>query len=136
MAGCFPLSVVQQLMGAGGVFYIPDTMPIPSQSQLRGLLDDALHSGESPEHLNEWLDIVSAGNTAKNKMDPFARTFELQHYWWILHQRHASSISRKIGNCQSVLASIFEVSPNQIKHDLTEIRGRLGDHWLERMCRV
>ena len=134
MAGCFPLSVVQQLMGAGGVFYVPDTMPIPSQCRLRGLLDDALHSGESPEHLNEWLDIVSAGNTAKNKMDPFARTFELQHYWRILHQRHASSISRKIGNCQSVLASIFEVSPTQIKHDLTQIRGRLGDGWLEREC--
>lgn len=136
MAGSFPLSVVQQLMGAGGIFYVPDTMPIPSQSQLRGLLDDALHGGESPEHLKEWLDIGRAGNTAKNKMDPFARMFELQHYWRILHQRHPSSISRKIGNCQGVLASFFEVSQNQIKHDLTEIRNRLGDHWLERTCPV
>lgn len=132
MAGSFPLSVVQQFMGAGGVFYIPDTMPIPSQSQMRGLLDDALHRGESPDHLREWLDIGRAENMAKNRMTPFVRMFELQHYWRILHQRHASAMSGNIGRCQNALATILKVRPEQIKQDLTEIKNRLGDHWIER----
>ena len=136
MAGNFPLSVVQQLMGVGGIFFVPDTMPIPSQSQLRGLLEHALHHGDSPEHLSEWFDIGRASNTAKNRMDPFIRMFALQHYWRILSQRHASSMSGKIGCCQRVLATILEVRPNQIKQDLIAIRNRLGDDWLERVCPV
>ena len=58
MAGAFPFSVVSQLMQSGGVFYLPDTMPVPSRDQLRGLLEHALHRGQHPDHLEEWLEIV------------------------------------------------------------------------------
>jgi hypothetical protein len=132
MAGVFPISVVQQMMEAGGLFYLPDTMPIPSRDQLRGTLEDALHRGERPDHLQEWLEIVRAGNTARNRMDPFARWFELQHYWRILHQRHLSAINRKLGKLEDVFGNVFKVGAQQIHKDLIEIRSILGKDWLDR----
>lgn len=132
MAGVFPPHVVQRMMGSGGVFYLPDTMPVPSRDQLRVMLDGALHRGEKQEHLAEWFDIVRSDNSARNQMDPFARLFELQHYWRILHQRHANAIYRRIGKLKSAFAAIFSVRTEQISQDLTAIRKRLGGDWLER----
>ena len=132
MAGVFPAAVVQQLMDSGGVFYIPDTMPIPSRDQLRGMLDDALHSGGKPDHLAEWMEIVRAGNMARNQMDPFVRHFELQHYWRILHQRHASAVHRNVGKLEAAFAKILAVGTQQIHSDLIAVRKRLGSDWLDR----
>lgn len=132
MAGVFPLSVVSQLMQAGGVFYLPDTMPVPSRDQLRGLLDHALHRGQHPEHLEEWLEIVRADNMARNRMDPFVRLFEIQHYWRILHQRHASAIYRKTGKLEAAFGGLFGVTEKRIHNDLIRIRKRLGGDWLDR----
>ena len=133
-AGTFPISVVQQLAECGGVFFLPDTMPIPSRDQLRGMLDDALHRRENVEHVAKWLDIVRSDNVAKNKMTPFMRYFELQHYWRFLNRRHASAIYRKTGKLEEAFGRVFEVSPRKIHLDMIEIRKRLGSDWLDRPC--
>jgi hypothetical protein len=132
MAGTFPISMIGQLMNAGGVFFLPDTMPIPSRDQLRGQLDNALHRDKGLDHLAEWLDIVRADNMARNRMDPFIRYLELQHYWRILHQRHASAIHRNTGSLEAVFGEILNVSTKQIHTDLIAIRRKLGSKWLHR----
>jgi hypothetical protein len=132
MAGSFPWTVVQHLMRAGGVFFLPDTMPIPSRDQLRGLLDHALHRGEQPDHLNEWLHIIRSSSGARNQLDRFARLFEIQHYWRLLRQRHASALEGNISRVETALARFFGISPASIHADLIEIRDRLGEAWLDR----
>ena len=132
MAGVFPYTAMKQMMDAGGVFFLPDTMPIPSRDQLRGMLDHALHKGEKPEHLKGWLDIVGADNMAKNRMDPYIRMFELQHFWRILHNRHASAIHRRTGKLEEAFGKVFNVGTQQIKSDLANIRKQLGIEWLDR----
>ena len=97
-------------MRAGGVFYLPDTMPIPSRDQLRGMLDDALHRKEQPAHLNEWLQMVRAGNSARNQLDPFARAFEVQHYCRVIHQRHPAALINNTGRFEEALARFLNVS--------------------------
>ncbi|MCA9179347.1 MAG: hypothetical protein KDB14_33045 [Planctomycetales bacterium] len=131
-AGGLLANDIQHLMNTGGVFYLPDVMPMPSRDQLRSRLDDALHRGDRPQHLQEWLEIVRAGNTARNQMDPFARMFELQHYWRLLRERHADAIHRKIGDLANAFSSVFGVSSQRIKSDLAAIRRRLGPGWLSR----
>jgi hypothetical protein len=132
MAGAFPWTVVQQLMRTGGVFFLPDTMPIPSRDELRGMLDHALHRGEQPEHLTDWFHIIRASSGARNQLDRFARLFEIQHYWRILHQRHAAALAGNIGRIEAAVSQYFGISEATIHADLIEIRRRLGDHWLER----
>lgn len=134
LAGTLPIPVIQQLADSGGVFFLPDTMPIPSRSQLRGMLDDALHRRENVEHLSEWLDIVRSDNMAKNQMAPFMRYFELQHYWRLLNRRHAAAIYRRTGKVEEAFGQVFEVTCRQIHLDMIEIRNRLGGDWLDRSC--
>jgi len=132
MAGAFPMSIASKLMGAGGVFYLPDTMPIPSRDQLRGMIDNALHKGDKPEHLAEWLEMVDAANLAKNRLDPYMRYFELQHYWRVLHERHRSTIHRKFGSVEEVLAGVLGCGSQQVKRSMNAIRKKLGKDWLDR----
>jgi hypothetical protein len=132
MAGMFPWTVVQPLMRAGGVFFLPDTMPIPSRDQLRGMLDDALHRGEQPDHLREWLKIIRASSGARNQLDRFGRLFEIQHYLRLLRQRHAEAIARKMQHVKRALCGFFEKSSTAVQSDLIEIRRRLGKAWLDR----
>lgn len=132
MAGMFPWTVVEQLMRAGGVFFLPDTMPIPSRDQLRGLLDHALHGGEQPAHLAEWLDLIRSGNSAKNQLDRLGRLFEVQYYCRNLRQRHPNAFEGNIGRIEMALSQFFEISESSVHADLIEIRRRLKDTWLER----
>lgn len=119
-------------MRAGGVFYLPDTAPVPSRDQLRGMLEHVLHPSERPDHLSEWLEIVRAGNSARNQLDPFARRFEIQHYWRLLRQRHESALEGNIGRIERALSEFFEISEPAVHADFVDIRRRLRDDWLER----
>jgi hypothetical protein len=132
MAGLFPWTVVEQLMRAGGVFFLPDTMPIPSRDQLRGLLDHALHRGEQPAHLAEWLALVRSDNSARNQLDRLGRLFEVQHYFRILRQRHRNAFEGNVGRIEVALSQFFNNSESTVHADLIEIRRRLGNTWLER----
>jgi hypothetical protein len=132
MAGGLPTTVLSQLAEASGIFFLPDTMPIPSREQLRSMVDDALHRGSSHEHLGEWMEIIRRDNSARNQMDPFVRYFELQHYWRILHQRHPNAIYRKAGKLREAFGNVFGITNERIKEDLKVFRRRLGKDWLQR----
>ncbi|PHR90592.1 MAG: hypothetical protein COA78_34950 [Blastopirellula sp.] len=132
MAGQIPETILENLFQSGGLFYLPDTIPLPSRDQLRSLLDDALHREDTSEHLAEWQNIIRSDNFAKNQMNPFIRKLELQHYWKLLHQRHSSAINRRIGKLHEIFAERLETTPKQIKNDLTSIKKQLGADWEKR----
>lgn len=132
LAGSFPWTVTEQLMRAGGVFYLPDTMPVPSRDQLRGMLECALHRGERPEHLEEWLTLVRGSNPARNPLDRFARLFQVQHFWRILHERHRASLQNRLVHAEGAMAEFSGVSAETMRTDFREIRRRLGRSWLDR----
>jgi hypothetical protein len=132
MAGLFPWTVVEQLMRAGGVFFLPDTMPIFSRDELRGLLDHALHKRQTAEHLSGWFHIIRASSGARNQLDRFGRLFEIQHYWRILRQRHAGALAGNIGRMELAFSQFFKTSNPSIHADLIAIRRRLGAEWAKR----
>ncbi|MBA4020179.1 MAG: hypothetical protein C0483_23710 [Pirellula sp.] len=131
LAGQMPPVVLQRHLQTGGLFVVPDTFPVPSRDEFRGLLDDALHSSP-PDHLADWMRIIAAHNTAKQAISRFARLFELQHYWRTLQGRHAPVLRRRTTVLKEALASFLRVDENAIHRDLMEIRKRLGADWVER----
>lgn len=132
MAGCVPLSAVSQLNNSGGAFCLPDTFPVPSRDTLRNLLDDALHGTAPPDHLTEWMKLISRENSAKRSLLKFARVFEVQHYWRILHHRHPIAIRRKLRLLKEAISSFLEVTWDTVHRDLFWIRRRLGSDWISR----
>lgn len=131
MAGQMPEVVLQRHLQTGGLIVVPDTFPVPSRDEFRRMLDDALHRSP-PEHLADWMMIIASDNTAKQAISRFARLFELQHYWRVLHHRHPSAFRRKTTVLKQIFASYFETGEQSIHQDLIEIRRRLGDDWIER----
>lgn len=131
LSGDFPMTVLQQLRGVGGIFFVPDTFPIPSRDQLRQVLDDSLHAGGSPEHLREWMGFIRRDNSARNRISRFARLLEVQHYWKILHQRHATVLSRKgaVNRVHQAFAAFFDIGTKMLAGDLRLLRQRLGPKW-------
>jgi hypothetical protein len=134
MSGQFPVSVVQQLLDAGGLFNIPDTFPIPSRDELRGILQDALRPGDDASHLAEWHKVVHGQNMAKNQIVRFARIRQVYTFWRCLHQRHGASLRRKTQPLQRAFAKFLKVSEASLKSDLSLIARRLGKNWLERQA--
>jgi hypothetical protein len=65
-------------------------------------------------------------------LDPFARRFEIQHYWRLLRQRHTSALEGNTSRIETALSEFFGISEQSIHADLIEIRRRLGTEWLER----
>jgi hypothetical protein len=129
MAGVFPASILPQVMRAAGVFCIPDTYPIPSRDELRGMLEDSLHGSGRPEHLVEWMTIIAGHNAAKKPIPRYARLFEVQHYWRVLHQRHPEALRRKGEVVKRAIASFLGTSEGAIHSDLLVIRNKLGADW-------
>lgn len=80
MSGQFPLSIVKQLMRAGGVFNWPDTFPLYARDELRDLLASALMTSDSTEHLQGWRRITDSTNKSKNQINTFERHFRFQHF--------------------------------------------------------
>lgn len=129
MGGCFPISVLQQLMDAGGLFNIPDVFPIPSRDELREMLLDALQSADNADHLAEWHQIIHGRNVAKNQIDRYGRIRRLAHYWRLLHLRHQKALTRKSVRLHNAFAMYFGVATETIKADLLLINRRLGKGW-------
>ena len=132
MGGQFPVTILPQVMRAGGVFVLPDTFPIPSRDSLRGMLEDSLHGTKAPDHLADWMAIIASDNTAKKSLLKFARLLEVQHYYRILHHRHASVLQRQMTILKEILAAFLGTKQRTIHEDLLLIRNRLGGNWLER----
>jgi hypothetical protein len=130
--GQFPVSVLPQVMRAGGAFVLPDTVPIPSRDTLRNMLEDSLHRSATPDHLEEWMRIIAGGNTAKKPFVKFSRLFEVQHYYRILRQRHAPALNRKLHLVKQVLAEFLGTAKRTIVEDLKFLKRRLGPQWFRR----
>lgn len=130
-AGSVPDTMLRRFSDVRALFVVPDTFPIPSRDEFRGMLDDTLHSSP-PEHLAEWMRIVGAGNSGKRKITRFGRIFQLQHYWRVIQRRHAHSLRRRNKLLGKVLATFLDVEEKVVNRDLAEIRRRLGRNWLDR----
>ena len=125
MSGQFPLSIVGQLMRAGGVFNWPDTFPLYARDELRDLLASALQTSEHPEHLEEWRSIIDPKNKAKNQIATFERHFRLQHFWLLLRERHPT----RLNQVDCAFAEYLGVDVSTIQLDRTKIRRSLGSDW-------
>ena len=126
MHGQVPISVVDQIARAGGVFSYPDTFPVPSRDQLRNMVVNANRPDNASDHLAEWYEITSPRNSAKNQLDRFARFRTLCHYWRVLCTRHAANLHRKTDGLNHALGEHLGVSENTIRADVRRIRSRLG----------
>lgn len=131
MSGRFPITILPQLMNSCGVFMLPDIYPIPSRDQLRGMLEDALHGSMEADHLDEWKKLIAGDNAAKKPFIRFARLFEVQHYYRLLHQRHLQALKRKVGPIKDALATFLDVERRTINDDLAFIKSRLGPDWIQ-----
>lgn len=132
LLGEMAASVVPQLVREGGLFWIPDTIPIPSRDELRNILDSALHGGEQPSHLQPWKEIIASDNAARKELTRFRRVFEVQHYWRNLKRRHAKSMKRREGKIKQALASYLDVSVDCVHRDLLFLNNQLGRDWTSR----
>jgi hypothetical protein len=132
MSGQFPLSIVKQLMRAGGVFNWPDTFPLYARDELRDLLASALLSSESVEHLKEWRSITDSKNKAKNQIATFKRFFRLQHFWRLLRERHPARFKGRLHRIEYAFADYLKVDVSTIQLDRTKIGKSLGKNWDQR----
>ena len=126
------LSATLQAEGSGfGVVIIPDTMPIPRESELRSLMHDTIQATDTA-HLTDWLRIITPANPAKKELVRYARIFELQHFYRCLMSRHAAACQRQKFLIMPVLAEYLGVSDDTIRKDLSLIQGQLGKAWWQR----
>lgn len=129
MAGSFPLSIIEQLMRAGGVFNWPDTFPLLARDELRHLMANVLQSSGSSEHLAGWRRIISLDNKAKNQIGALERHFQFQHFWRLLRERHPTAFERRLNRVERAFSQYFGVDETSIQLDRRKIRKRLGAAW-------
>lgn len=129
MGGEFPVSILPQLMDAGGVFNIPDTCPLPSRDELREMLQDAIR-GRTSDHLDEWYRVIATANSAKTEISRYARLLELQHYWELIQVRHEDRVHRRLKALRRVIGEFLGASLASIEGDLRFLRGKLGSNFV------
>jgi len=130
MSGQFPLSIVEQLMRAGGVFNWPDTYPVFARDELREMLTQALNTtSQSAEHLIGWHKIVDSSYKAKNQIPALKRRFRFQHFWRLLRQRHPSAFRRRLNRIELAFADYFRVDESTIRLDRQKVAKSLGTNW-------
>jgi hypothetical protein len=132
MLGRIDPKFVDQFASAGSVFFLPDIVTLPSRDELRASIEHARDRYQKAEHLQGWFELIRSDSAARNQLDRLSRIFELQHYWRILHSRHATSLKKSISKLEIAFAVWFDVSPETIHGDLIRVRQRLGKNWLDR----
>lgn len=132
MGGDFPASVLPQVARAGGVFCLPDTFPIPSRDELRNLLEASIHGSQRPGHLEVWMSLIAADNAARKSLPKYARLFELQHYWRIVHHRYKAFLRGKIDVLKGVVGRFLGIKQSTIREHLRFINKQLGNDWCSR----
>ncbi len=128
-----PQISIQNSRSSGyGLAAIPDTQSLPSAEELRSHLEE-IRMASTPEHLREWFAIEGASNPSKNLLARYARVFEVQHYWRVVHLRHSNALHRRQGRLMASLASFLNVSGDAIQRDANLIKERLGhNQWWDR----
>ncbi len=129
MSGHFPVTILQQLMRAGGVFNWPDTFPLFARDQLRDMIADALQSTDSNKHLHEWQKIIASTNKAKNQFASYERQFRLQHFWKLLRERHPAAFNRRLKKLDQSFAAYLGVSEATIRNDRDTLKRNVGELW-------
>lgn len=132
LGGKIPASLLDPLRQAGGLVFIPDTIPLPARDELREYLTAASRPADEDsesQHIKEWRTIIRNDNSARTQIGRYARVFELQHYWRLLHTRHPQACHRRGSKLHEALARFFEVSTNSIRSDLTLVKKGLGKGW-------
>lgn len=107
----------------------PKHMPAPPNDALMQVLDDDARPSADEQHLHEWLHFVAKSNTGKQVFNRYARVFELQHFWRMLHGRHAKACTHRTGDLTAVFAKFMDCKSETLRQDLRLIRQRLGQNW-------
>jgi len=119
----------------GASLFIPMICPLPDRQFLREMLEEAMGRLSPPPHLKEWIDLVHSAHPGKNSLARFARLFVLQHYWWVLHSRHASILEGNKERLRSAFAAfLFPGVPSgeipkkaeTVRNDLQDISDAMG----------
>lgn len=124
------VGLVSSGMREGGrLFYLPDILPVPSRDDLRSVLEDSLRarSDGAHEHLTDWMRLVCGSNPAKNAITTLARRLRLQHFWRVLHLRHAPRLTGQVGRLEQAFAQFLDVSVKTVHRDLGEIASSLAN---------
>lgn len=129
ISGQFPITIVNQLMRAGGVFNWPDTFPLFAKDVLRDLIADALQPSSDTQHLEGWHKIIDVRNKAKNQFPSLERRFRLQHFWRLLRQRHPGIFNRRAARIERAFAAFFGVTESSMHADRMTIQKALGKDW-------
>ncbi len=99
---------------------IPDIFPIDGSGMLNRSLEAARRSVHAP-HLELWKDLISSSSRLKKKLDTYGRRFVFQHYWRVLTQRYPEQLARKVMKLDGVFAGYFDVSPDMIRSDRSDL---------------
>jgi len=118
---------------SGSMLYIPDIAPLPSRDELRALLAETVRqTTATAPHLKVWFDLIDADTQGKRPIEKFARWYPLQHYVRVIYARHADSLCDRQGAVAKAVGSFLELTEDQLRIDLREIRSRLGENWFRR----
>lgn len=104
---------------------ISDIQMLPDGDTLRALMKDSSPM-EQDRHLRDWQKLIDPSNPSKNKIERYARLFQLQHYWRILFSRHAASLKRQTGRLELTFADYLAIDHASIHKDLQHMRDQLG----------
>jgi len=129
ISGQFPITILNQLMRAGGVFNWPDTFPLFARDVLRDLIADALRPSSDSQHLEGWHKIIDVKNKAKNQFPALERRFRFQHFWRLLRQRHPGIFNRRTARVERAFAAFFGVTESSMHADRMTIQKALGKDW-------
>ena len=111
---------------------IPDVCPMPGRGLLADQIDGVLAPQSSqPDHLAEWLRIVSRSNSSRNTIATYARRFQVQHYVRVLYSRHADALHRGGEKVREALAAFLDLDEEVIRKDMRWLKSQLGVDWFQ-----
>jgi len=128
-----PGALAENLLDDGiATVRIPDVCPMPGRGLLADQIDGVLAPQSSqPDHLAEWLRIVSRSNSSRNTIATYARRFQVQHYVRVLYSRHADALHRGGEKVREALAAFLDLDEEVIRKDMRWLKSQLGVDWLE-----
>ena len=109
---------------------VPRMLPVPGGELLRTMAEGAASRDAAGDHLAEWGKLISNANTGKQALTRYARLFELQHDWRLLHRRYGAACYRCANRLKAVFAEFLHVEHSTVRADLKLICRQLGADWL------
>ncbi len=123
-----PLKSLEQftpkMMKAGVLIYIPHIFALPSENELRSIIDYAQRdNGRREPHLAGWLEVVATNRPNKGReLARYGRIFEVQHFLRLLRERYAKQLVNNKQRLMRAFAELFGHSDiDTIKNDFSLI---------------